>query len=141
MKAVALHTTAADFKGQRHQPGDGRLSVVEAGVETGHLGHARQACPDRGDGCQIAGLVEGRQRYQFAEFRHQCGGDDGRSLVVWTAVNHPVTHTKQSRAAARVPQGSLQCVECGANSLCLPTRLGLPVLPTGPAVDAELQAR
>ncbi len=108
VEAIALHAAAAEIARQRNDFGDHRLAAMEAGIETGDLGHAWQSLGHRIDRVEVVGLMERRERHQRAEIRHDLRRDDGRLRVIRAAVHDAMADAEHAgvTAVARAKPGS-----------------------------------
>src|SRR3954466_13460517 len=71
---------------------------MKAGIEAGHLRHARQSLFDGFDGRQIVWLVQRRERNQFLQLSHNLWRDHHRLGELRAAMDHAMAHAEHSRA-------------------------------------------
>src|SRR6185436_2163454 len=74
------------------------MIAMKAGIEAGHLGHARQSLFDRFDGRQIVWLVQRRERNQFLQLSHDLWRDHYGPGKFRAAMDHAMAHAEHSRA-------------------------------------------
>jgi hypothetical protein len=88
---------------------------MEARVEAGDLRDARHPLGHGVDRVEVVWLMEGRERNQGAEIRHDLRRDDGRLCVFRTAVHDAVTDAEHSGTTA-VPRAKPDSdgIECPA---------------------------
>ena len=104
MKAVALHAGVTNFSRQRHKFRHGRLASMEAGVETGDLGHTGQLVAHGFDRGQVMGLMERRQRHKRAKVLQGFRRDDAGTGVFGAAMHDTMADAQHPRAAVACAQ-------------------------------------
>ena len=99
MKAIALHTGAANVPGERNQFRDRRLTAMEARVEAGDLRHAGKSLGHRVYRRQVVRLMERGKRDQLPQVLQNRRRDNGRTGEPWAAMHDAVTNTQNPRPA------------------------------------------
>ena len=90
VEAIAPYAGLRELARQRELLRQGRLALMEGGVEAGDLRDMRRGLGDRFDGGQIVRLMQRGERNQRASVGHHAGIDPDRRGEFGPAMDHPM---------------------------------------------------
>ena len=95
METIAAHALVGEAAWKRVDRSDLRLRLVERSIEAGDLRQRRMELRECGNGGEVMGLVQRRERNEASEFGNDLGVDQHRALIEQPAMDDAMARRDQ----------------------------------------------